>query len=146
MTIRLLTPDDYDALLALWRACPGLGLNALDDSRDGYLRYLRRNPTTCFAAEEDGALIGAILAGHDGRRGYIYHAAVHPDHRRQGVGSALVEAALCALQREGIHKAALVAFATNESGNAFWEKQGFDLREDLSYRNRALSQMQRLDT
>ena len=136
MRIREMTADDYDAVWALWMSCKNMGFNDLDDSRAGIGRYLRRNPTTCLA----------ILAGHDGRRGYIYHLAVSEECRRQGVASALVERALEALRAEGIHKVALVAFKYNEAGNAFWEKLGFALRDDLNYRNRALSQMKRIDT
>lgn len=146
MTLRLLTTADFPALYALWTSCPGMGLNDRDDTPEGIARYLARNPLTCFGAEEDGMLIGCILAGHDGRRGYIYHTAVHPVHQRRGVGAALVQSALSALRAEGISKVALVAFRHNEAGNTFWEKQGFILREDLHYRNIALTDMNRIDT
>lgn len=144
--IRKMIISDYDAVYALWLSCTGMGLNDLDDSREGIAKYLARNPETCFVAEEDGVIAGVIMTGHDGRRGYISHTAVHPDHRHKGIGSALVEAALAALKNEGIHKVALVAFSRNEGGNAFWEKMGFTLRTDLSYRNRTLTEMTRIDT
>lgn len=115
-----------------------MGLNDRDDSPEGIAAFLCRNPSTCFAAEQDGRLTGCILAGHDGRRGYIYHTAVRPDCQRKGIGSALVTAALDALRAEGITKVALLVYARNGQGNAFWEKQGFTLREDLCYRNLAL--------
>lgn len=146
MTLRLLTAADFPALHALWTACSGMGLNDRDDSPEGIARYLARNPSTCFGAEADGRLVGCILAGHDGRRGYIYHTAVHPAFQRRGIGAALVQSALSALRREGIAKVALVVFRRNEAGNAFWEKQGFTLREDLHYRNLALADMTRIDT
>lgn len=146
MELRPMKIDDYGPVYRLWMDTPGMGLNDLDDSREGIERYLRRNPATCFTAWEGGTLLGVILCGHDGRRGYIHHTAVRPSARRQGVGTALVNAALDALAREGIHKAALVAFSRNAGGNAFWEKQGFTLREDLSYRNRALHELHRIDT
>ena len=146
MRLRLLTPEDYDALYALWLSCPGMGLNDRDDSREGIAAYLRRNPATCFGAEEDGRLIGCILAGHDGRRGFIHHTAVCPDCQRRGIGAALASAALEALKQEGITKVALLVFRRNEPGNAFWEKQGFTLREDICYRNLALADMTRIDT
>ena len=145
MNIRVMTVADYDAVYALWLSCKGMGLNDVDDSREGIARYLVRNPDTCFVAE-DGGVVGVILAGHDGRRGYIYHTAVHSDARGQGIGSALVQRALAALKDCGISKVALVAFSRNEGGNAFWEKQGFKLRGDLSYRNLALQDMVRIDT
>jgi len=146
MTIRPMIIDDYDRVWALWMSCRNMGFNDLDDSREGIGRFLKRNPATCFVAEAGGDLAGVILAGHDGRRGYIYHMAVAEAHRRQGIGSALVDRCLGALKREGINKVALVAFRANEAGNAFWERQGFALREDLNYRNRALAKLVRMDT
>lgn len=144
--IRGLRAEDYESVYALWLSCKGMGLNDVDDSREGIARYLARNPNTCFVAEKDGAIVGVILSGHDGRRGFIHHTAVSPAARGQGIGSALVERALGALRDEGISKVALVAFAHNEAGNAFWEKQGFTVRGDLVYRNKALAQMTRIDT
>ncbi len=146
MRIRIMLISDYEQVYALWLSCPGMGLNNLDDSRDGIERFLRRNPDTCFVAEREGRIIGVILAGNDGRRGYIYHAAVSPAHRREGIGRSLGEAALEALRRVGINKAALVAFDRNEDGNAFWEEMGFTARQDLVYRDKALAEMIRIDT
>lgn len=146
MQIIPMTIEDYDAVYDLWLHTPGMGLNTADDSREGIAAYLRRNPTTCFTAKEGDRLLGAIPAGHDGRRGYISHTAVREDAQRQGVGTALVEAVLEALQVEGIRKVALVVFARNEKGNAFWEKLGFTGRDDLVYRNKALAELVRIDT
>lgn len=144
--IRLFTAEDYDAAYRLWVSTPGMGLNTTDDSREGILRYLARNPTTCFIAEREDAITGTILAGHDGRRGMIYHLAVDPNERRTGIGTKLVQHALDALRAEGIHKVALVVFAGNEQGNAFWERMGFTQRDDLTYRNKSLSELTRIDT
>ena len=142
--IRPMTMDDYDAAYEMWLLC-GNGLNNVDDSREGIEKYLRRNPTTSFVAEENGVLAGVILCGHDGRRGYIQHACVSPDFRRRGIGRRLVQRALAALKAEQITKVALVAFRKNEGGNAFWEAQGFTLRDDLNYRNIALVDLIRYD-
>ncbi len=90
--------------------------------------------------------MGAILTGSDGRRGYIYHTAVYPDFQGRGIGTQLVGHALAALGEIGITKVALVAFKRNQSGNAFWEKQGFTVRDDLVYRNKALRELKRFDT
>ncbi len=138
--------EDYDRVYALWQSCPGMGLNNLDDAREGIEKFLLRNPETCFVAEDGDRIVGVILAGNDGRRGYIYHTAVSPARRGEGIGRALAEAALEALRRLGINKVALVAFKRNESGNAFWEKMGFTVREDLIYRNLALTEIIRMDT
>jgi len=144
--IRQMVLQDYERVYALWLSCKGMGLNNVDDSREGIARYLARNPDTCFVAEEEGKLLGVIMAGHDGRRGFIYHTSVSPDARGRGVGTQLANAALDALKAEGISKVALVAFTRNETGNAFWEKLGFEARHDLTYRSRALVDMVRQDT
>ena len=99
---------DYQQVYALWLACPGMGLNDLDDSPEGIRRFLQRNPETCFVAAEGETIAGCILVGTDGRRGYIYHTAVHPELQRRGLGRQLVERALESLRQMGIHKTALV--------------------------------------
>lgn len=144
--IRVMTIDDYDKVYDLWIHTPGMGLNTTDDSKEGIEKYLKRNPTTSFVAESDGKIVGVIMAGHDGRRGYIHHTAVLPEYRKQGIASYLVERALLALDMEGIKKVALVAFSKNEIGNDFWEKRGFVAREDLVYRNKNIHELQRIDT
>lgn len=146
MTIRAMTAADYDDVYALWMSSPNMGFNNLDDSRSGVGHFLRRNPATCFVAIEGDRLAGVILAGQDGRRGYIYHMAVAEAFRRQGVGTALLSRCLDALKAEGIHKVALLVFRYNDAGNAFWEKQGFTERTDVAYRNRALTELVRIDT
>ncbi len=130
IAIRLLTDEDYDAVSALWNAAEQSrrALNPVDDTREGIARYLRRNPTTCFAAVRDGALVGVILTGHDGRRGLIHHLCVHPDCRRAGVAA-----------QEGIQKIFCLVFRDNDAGNAFWERQGYSLRTNLNYRNKSLN-------
>ncbi len=146
MNIRKLTIADYDKVYALWLSCKGMGLNNLDDSRNGIERFLKRNPETCFVAENSGEVIGVIIAGNDGRRGYIYHIAVNPEYRRKGIAKALVNSALKALRDLGINKTALVVFERNADGNAFWESIGFTSRDDLVYRNKALTEIIRIDT
>ena len=146
MIIRIMREEDYDRVYALWMSCKNMGFNDRDDSREGIAKYLKRNPATCFVAEEDGRIAGVILAGHDGRRGFIHHMAVAEDHRRQGLASRLTEHALAALKAEGIHKVALLVFNRNAAGNAFWENMGFMARNDVTYRNRALTELVRIDT
>ena len=144
--IRVMNMEDYDKVYALWMSCKNMGFNNLDDSREGIEKYLKRNPLTCFIAEKGEAIVGVILSGHDGRRGFIHHMAVAEGHRRQGIASALLEHALSALKAEGINKVALLVFNRNEAGNAFWEVQGFTARTDVTYRNKALAELVRIDT
>ena len=146
MEIRVMTHEDYEQVYSLWLGTPNMGLNNLDDSKEGIAKYLERNPGTCFVAEQDGNIVGVILGGHDGRRGYIHHLAVAQDMQHQGIGTALVDTAMLALEKAGIHKVALAVFAKNEKGNRFWEKQGFTVKNDLVYRNKEINNLTRIDT
>lgn len=146
LIIRKMTIDDYDNLYALWMSCKGMGLNDVDDSREGIEAFLKRNPTTCLVAEKNEKMVGAIMVGTDGRRAYIYHTAVSTDCRREGIGKALVDSAIIEIEKCGIKKVALVVFARNELGNSFWESQGFSKRVDINYRNKQLKEMVRFDT
>ena len=146
MKIRKMLISDYENIYDLWLNTPGMGLNDIDDSKEGIEKYLLRNPETCFIAEKSGKIIGVILCGNDGRRGYIHHTAVSITERNQGIGSALLTHAMAALKAEGINKVALVVFARNEIGNKFWENQGFTIREDLNYRNKHINTLIRIDT
>lgn len=141
-----MTSEDYGKVYELWKNTKGMGLNNLDDSYEGISIFLERNPSTCFVAEENDEIVGAIIAGHDGRRGYIYHTAVSEKSRHQGIGTRLVENALSALKSEGIKKCALVVFDRNEGGNKFWETIGFSKRNDLVYRNKEIEKLIRIDT
>ena len=138
--------SDYEQVYQLWMSCSGMGLNNLDDSKEGIERFLNRNPETCFVAETEQKIIGVIIVGNDGRRGYIYHTAVDPDYRNQGIATKLVNEAMKTLKSLGINKVALVVFTKNSDGNAFWEKIGFTSREDLVYRNKAITEIIRIDT
>lgn len=146
MKIRVMNLADYEQVYRLWLTCSGMGLNNLDDSEEGMERFLNRNPSTCFVAEEGQSIIGVIIVGNDGRRGYIYHTAVSPKHRHKGIATALVNKAMNALNELSINKAALVVFSKNEEGNQFWEKMGFTVRDDLVYRNKTNVEMIRIDT
>lgn len=142
--IRIMIPQDYDNLYNLWLNTEGMGLNSTDDSREGIERYLKRNPDTCFVDIENGQIVGAILSGNDGRRGFISHTAVNKAYRRKGIATKLVDAVIDAMKKEHINKIALVVFKENKSGNAFWESMGFTSRSDLTYRNKALINLQKI--
>ena len=146
MQIRKMTIQDYEKVYELWMSCKNMGFNDIDDSKEGISRFLERNPNTSFVALKNENLVGIILGGHDGRRGYIYHLSVNKNFRKNGIGSSLVKNCLESFKQEKISKVALLVFKYNEAGNSFWEKQGFVLREDINYRNVALRELVRIDT
>lgn len=133
MLIRVMTIEDYDRVRALWMKIKGFGIRSVDDSREGVERFLKRNPETSVVAEEDGKIVGAILCGHDGRRGCLYHVCVDEQYRMRGIGKAMVVFAMEALKREQINKVSLIAFTKNDVGNAFWNEIGWTKRKDLNY-------------
>jgi N-acetylglutamate synthase len=122
--------EDYDAVVRLWLRTEGVGLNE-SDSRSAIAAYLRRNPRLSFIAEKDGRIIGAVLCGHDGRRGYLHHLAVAKRHRRRGIGRQLVSACLARLRALGILKCNIFVFANNAEGMKFWKRTGWNVRSDL---------------
>lgn len=133
-TVRTMTIEDYQGLYALWKTIRGFGMRSIDDSREGVERFLRRNPTTsAVAVDGEGAIVGGILCGHDGRRGCLYHVCVREDWRRQGIGKAMVVHCMNALKEEQVNKVSLIAFTANDIGNAFWKCIGWTKREDLNY-------------
>ena len=124
--IRSMSITDYEKIIDLWRNTDGMGLRSLDDSEQGISAFLRRNPTTSFVALVGDEIIGTILCGHDGRRGYIYHTVVKENYREQGTATKLIEAAVSALQEEGITRVCLNVMETNTCGRVFWEKRGWE--------------------
>jgi len=127
-----MTIDDYEQVYALWMRIKGFAIRSIDDSKEGIAKFLRRNPTTSVVAIEDERVVGAILCGHDGRRGCLYHVCVDPDYRRRGIGKAMVGFCLDALRAEGINSVTLIAFTQNDIGNSFWHHVGWAEREDLN--------------
>lgn len=145
MVIRLMTIEDYTAVYTLWKSIHGFGIRSVDDSKEHIARFIKRNPTTSFVAEEEGQIVGALLCGHDGRRGCFYHVCVAEKFRSRGIASAMAKEALKALKNEGISKVNLVAFVRNQLGNEFWKGQGWTLREDLNYYDITINEENRVE-
>jgi ribosomal protein S18 acetylase RimI-like enzyme len=129
-TLRVMTLNDYDAVLDLMKRTPGVTVRDAD-SRESTARYLERNPGLSFVAELDGALAGCVMCGHDGRRGYLQHLVVAPEYRRQGLAASLVERCLSGLEQEGIVKCHLDVIKTNTAAAQYWSGQGWSLRTDI---------------
>lgn len=122
--VRDFLPADLNGAIELWSRSDGVGLNE-SDSREALLRFLARNPGMSAVALEGAQLVGAILCGHDGRRGTVHHLAVAPTWRRRRVGSQLVEYCLSRLREAGIPRCNLYLYDDNEVGRGFWEHHGW---------------------
>lgn len=140
MTIRIepFSIAHYDEVYDLWQRCPGVGLSSAD-ARENIAAYLERNPGMSFLARDGQNVVGAILSGHDGRRGYIHHLAVDENFRHQGAGTRLVDRCLTALEAAGIQKCHLFIFHENQDGIAFWEVNAWTLRQDIKVMSRHIN-------
>ena len=125
VTTREFRIEDYDSAIELWRRVEGVEV-AEGDSKEEIARYILHNPGVSRVAEEGTKIVGAVLCGHDGRRGLIYHLAIEPEYRRQAVGKRLVEECLNALCTAGIKRALLLVAKDNASGRAFWHRCGWE--------------------
>jgi ribosomal protein S18 acetylase RimI-like enzyme len=138
MQVRAMLAGDLPAARSLWLATEGVGL-APDETPQVLERYLSRNPgISSVASEGGGALVGALLGGHDGRRGYLYHLAVSQPWRGLGIGKSLVQHATTELAGHGISRVTIFVYAHNPEGRAFWEHLGWKAREDLDVTQLAL--------
>ncbi len=132
LNIRPMTIGDYEEVRALWMTIRGFGIRALDDSREDIERFILRNPTTSVVARMNGKIVGSILCGSDGRQGSLYHVCVAKEYRRRRIGTQMVGWCMHQLRALGINKVALIAFPSNDAGNAFWKQIGWR-QSDVNY-------------
>ncbi len=122
--------QDYDRVIELWRNCEGIGLSAAD-APERIQAYLERNPGSSFTAWDGERLVGAVLCGHDGRRGYLHHLAVAPAYRGQGIGRQLASRCLQVMASQGIDKVHIVVYQNNQNALEFWQRTGWYARDEL---------------
>jgi putative acetyltransferase len=130
--------SDYEEVVNLWRSAGYIPLSNAD-SRENIEAYLKRNPGLSFVARREDKLIGAILGGEDGRRGFLHHLAIDRRHRKMGIGHALVEKCLAGLKRRNIHKCHAFVLRENEKGYQFWATLGWKERNDLQVMSMEIS-------
>ena len=128
--IQSMTIKSYAEVYEMWNSIPGIGLSDAD-SEEAIARYLERNPNLSFICYVENKIIGAILCGHDGRRGYIHHTCVLLEYRGQNIGKILVQKSLEELKNQGINKCHLFVFCDNEIGKDFWNRLGWKKRSDI---------------
>ena len=130
MIIREMTIDDYDEVYEMWQITTKRALSKADE-RDQMERYLKHNAGMSQVAVVDGKIVGTVLAGHDGRRGFIHHMAVLPEFRRKKIGHALAQTAIQKIREQGIDNTHIFCSQNNETGQSFWRDFGFEKREDV---------------
>ena len=128
--IRKMRISDYEEAIHLWKSLPGMGLSGADEKPE-IIYFLGKNQETCFVAVNEEKLIGTILGGSDGRRGYIYHLAVQQSEQKKGIGKKLLQACISAFQDSGIQKCHIFVIIDNISGIAFWKRMGWNKRDDI---------------
>lgn len=130
MIIREMTFEDYDEVYAMWLTTSKRALSKADE-REQMERYLKHNSGMSQVAVVDGKIVGTVLAGHDGRRGFIHHMAVMPEYRRRRIGHALAQTAIEKIKEAGIDKTHIFCYQNNETGQSFWRDFGFVKRDDV---------------
>jgi len=135
--VREMRLEDYSVVIDFWRQTPGLRLSEVD-SKENLDLFLQRNEGFSFVAESAGQMVGSILCGHDGRRGFLYHLAVHHGYRKQGLGRQLVNRCIAKLAASKIDKCHLFVLEGNDSAMVFWEKIGFQQRKDIHIYSRTI--------
>jgi Acetyltransferases len=130
VNVREMNIGDFDQVIALIQRTPGVTKRDAD-SEEAVGRYLERNPGLSLVAEVAGELIGCVMAGHDGRRGYLQHLVVAPDHRNRGIATRLVNAVLDKFEAEGILKSHIDVLTTNRPAIEFWQRIGWKRRTDI---------------
>lgn len=139
MEIRELRIENIEEVFSLWETSDGVGLDSDTDTKERIWIYLQRNPGLSFAAFEKGKVIGAVLCGHDGRRGYLHHLTVAEAYRNKGIGSALLDKVISKLRTLGIRKCNIFVFADNTSGQEFWKRCGWTERADLKVLSKSIT-------
>lgn len=130
LQIREMIIEDYDEIFALWQVTTKRALSDAD-SRENIAKYLEHNKGMSLVGIVDGKIIATVLAGHDGRRGFIHHMAVSPDYRRMGVGRSLATEADKRIKQAGIKKTHIFCYKNNQLGQPFWKAMGFTKRDDI---------------
>jgi N-acetylglutamate synthase len=128
--IRAMAAGDLESVIALWRSSPGIGMNE-SDSAPQLRQFLARNPRLSLVAADEQRIVAAVLCGHDGRRGCLYHLVVSPEYRQRGLGTQLVDRCLAGLAAEGVLKCNALVYVDNDSAQQFWRRGGWTHRSDL---------------
>ena len=138
VTIADMAASDLDACIELWQGIPELNFPSAFDTVERLTRFLNRNEGLSSIAKIDDEIVGALLCGHDGRRGFFYHIGVKPQLRKQNIATQMVERSFEKLRREDIDTCFLFTFDANLGAQAFWKAMGFGYAPHVMYQSRAI--------
>jgi ribosomal protein S18 acetylase RimI-like enzyme len=125
--------DDYKNVFALWQSAgDGIGLSP-SDQPDEIEKKTQRDPDLFLVAEYAGCIVGTVIGGFDGRRGMIYHLAVAPEYRRQGLASRLMDEIESRLRQKGCRKAYLLVKKGNDVAKLLYEARGWDEMDQVQF-------------
>lgn len=128
-SLRAASPEDVESLIAFWAVAGENDARPADSDRATH-QLLQRDPEAIIVAERRGRLVGTVIAGWDGWRAHLYRLAVHPDHRRQGLGQLLLEAAEQRLAALGATRFDAMVLEGNELGASAWRARGYGPQEE----------------
>ena len=128
--VRLMSIDDYDEVYKLWQSIKNFAIRQIDDSKEGIIKFLKRNKSTCVVAIYEGKIVGSILCGHDGREACFYHVCVKENLRNKGIATNMVSYIIKKLNKLSI----------NKLGNTFWRDIGFVQNKKLNIYEKVLNE------
>ena len=121
--------ESYETVINIWRKS-GISIGS-SDTKEELERMLQRNPTLFLIGKINKRIIGVVMGGSDGRRGYIHHLAIDPDCQRRGYGKMIVDCLIEKFRQMGVHKVHLFIEKYNIDVVKFYQNLGWEIREDL---------------
>jgi len=118
-------PDDHVRVVKLWESIEAGVRVGRSDTLEEIQKKIQRDPDLFLVAELNGEIVGTVIGGYDGRRGMIYHLAVHQTVRKQGLGALLLNEVEGRMQAKGCVKSYLLVMTENESAMQFYEHHGW---------------------
>ena len=129
MKIEKFTMDLYEEIVMLWRKA-GISVGS-SDTREEIEIVLQRNPNLFLIGKIHNKVIGVVIGGFDGRRGYVHHLAVDPDYQKKGYGKMIMDELIEKFRKIGVHKIHLFIEKYNKNVVEFYRYLGWDIRDDL---------------
>ncbi|HNS05517.1 MAG TPA: GNAT family N-acetyltransferase [Candidatus Saccharicenans sp.] len=131
--IRKFKISDYDQVINLWQLCQLPLKPEGRDSRSQLEQQIKLDQIIFLVAEKEGKVIGTVLASHDGRKGWINRLAVHPDARRQGLGTQLIKKAEEELEKQGLILLAALIEEENSASRDLFVRLGYEPHPEIVY-------------